>query len=100
MVVYEAPLLIEAGNYKHLDAIIGVSAKDEIRAKRIAERDGTDLADAERAISSQMPQDRKMQFCDYVIQNDSTTEDLEAWVEATLRQLNTDNKSAGERSQD
>ena len=94
IVVYEAPLLIEAGNYKHLDAIIGVSAKDELRARRIVERDGTDLEEAKGAIAAQMPQDRKMQFCDYVIQNDSTEADLASWVEAILLQLNSDTKAA------
>lgn len=94
LVLYEAPLLIEAGNYQHLDAIIGVRAKDELRIERIMKRDGISREEAEKAIASQMPQEKKMQYCDYVIQNDSTLADLEGWVEAVLRQLYADNKGA------
>jgi dephospho-CoA kinase len=70
-VVKEAALLIETGSYKELDKTIVVTAPDELRIKRVLERDTerTELMVRE-IIKSQMPQEQKAAAADYVIVND------------------------------
>ncbi len=69
----EAALLFEAGSYQLLDKIIVVSASDELRIKRVLQRDPhRSKADVERIIKNQMPQEEKMKRADYVIKNDES----------------------------
>lgn len=87
IVVYEAPLLIEAKNYDHLDSIIGVFADDSVRIDRILARDHVNREDAARAIAAQMPQEEKMRYCSHVIQNNGDLAQLEAQVLELLDRL-------------
>jgi len=65
----EAALLFETGSYLHLDRIIVVTAPEDIRIKRVMERDNT-MEEAVRArISKQMPQEEKEKRADYIITN-------------------------------
>lgn len=69
----EAALLFEAGSYQLLDKIIVVSASDELRIKRVLQRDPhRSKADVERIIKNQMPQEEKMKRADTVIKNDES----------------------------
>jgi len=69
----EAALLFEAGSYQALDKIIVVAAPDELRIKRVLQRDPhRDRTDVERIIKNQMPQEDKMIKADFVIENDET----------------------------
>ena len=69
----EAALLFEAGSYQLLDKIIVVVASDELRIKRVLQRDPhRGKADVERIIKNQMPQEEKIKRADYVIKNDET----------------------------
>jgi len=69
----EAALLFEAGSYQALDKIIVVAAPDELRIKRVLQRDPhRDRTDVERIIKNQMPQEEKMIKADFVIKNDET----------------------------
>lgn len=69
----EAALLFEAGSYQLLDKIIVVIAPDDLRIKRVLQRDPhRNKADVERIIKNQMPQEEKIKRADYVIKNDET----------------------------
>ncbi len=69
----EAALLFEAGSYQLLDKILVVVASDELRVKRVLQRDPhRNKADVERIIKNQMPQEEKIRRADYVIKNDET----------------------------
>jgi dephospho-CoA kinase len=69
----EAALLIEAGSYQLLDKLIVVTASDELRIKRVLQRDPhRNKADVQRIIDSQMPQEEKMKRADYIIKNDES----------------------------
>ncbi|TNE51132.1 MAG: dephospho-CoA kinase [Bacteroidetes bacterium] len=66
----EAALLIESGGHKNLDALIVVTAPEEVRIERVMQRDGV-TDDAVRArIRNQMPESEKTALADYVIRND------------------------------
>jgi len=69
----EAALLFEAGSYQVLDKIIVVTAPDELRIKRVLQRDPQrDRTEVEKIIKNQMPQEEKMKKADFVIKNDET----------------------------
>jgi len=76
LIVYEAPLLIEANSQNDVNCIICVIAEDETRAQRISKRDGTSLTNARKLIKSQMDQNEKIKFATYIIQNNGTISEL------------------------
>ena len=69
IVVYDMPLLIEAGEYKKVDRVWLVTADDETRAKRIMERDNLSKEAALLRIAAQMPQLEKLNYADDIIEN-------------------------------
>ncbi len=65
----EAALLYESGIYKTLDKIIVVSAPENVRVRRVMERDGVTEAAVRSRIDRQMPEAEKVAKADYVIDN-------------------------------
>lgn len=76
-VVYDAPLLVEVGAHRGMDALIVVAADVETQVARVMERDGSSEADARKRIAAQFPLERKVEVADYVIDNSGTLQDLE-----------------------
>lgn len=72
VVVYMAPLLIEAGLEERVDEVWVVTVRPEIQLERLMARDGIDLAAAERVIASQMPLAEKERHGRIVIDNSGT----------------------------
>lgn len=69
----EAALLFEAGSYQMLDKIMVVTAPDEVRIKRVLQRDPhRSKTDVERIINNQIPQDEKIKMADFIIKNDES----------------------------
>ncbi len=67
----EAALLYEAGSYKQLDKVIVVTAPDELRIRRVMQRDThRTRADIEAILRNQWPQAKKEKMADYIIKND------------------------------
>ena len=67
VVIYEVPLLFEAGVDKRVDKIIVVTADRETQIARLKKRNGLSRAEAIRRISSQMPLAKKIQRADHVL---------------------------------
>jgi dephospho-CoA kinase len=65
--VVDAALMIESGGYKRFDKLIVVHCNPEVQLERLMLRDGLTRAQAEKRIATQMPQDQKMKFADYLI---------------------------------
>jgi dephospho-CoA kinase len=68
LVVFDAPVMIESGNYKHMDRLVVVVTDEATQRARLVARDA-DAADGERRIASQMPLADKARLADYVIDN-------------------------------
>lgn len=86
-VVYDAPLLVEVGAHKGLDALIVVAAERATQIARAVARDGMTPDEAERRIAAQLPLADKVAVADYVVHNDGTLEALEAAVLDTHRRI-------------
>lgn len=74
--VVNAPLLIESGNHKDVDKVILVVADEELVIKRLTKRDGLSREDILQRINSQMPEEEKRKYADYIIENNGTFDDL------------------------
>jgi dephospho-CoA kinase len=86
IVVWDAPVMIESGGYRHTDRLVVVVTDAATQRARALGRDG-DRADAERKIASQMPLAEKARLADYVIDNSgdrATTEARTREVHAAL----------------
>jgi len=71
-IIKEAALLIETGSYKSLDKLIVVTCPEEIRIKRVMKRDGLSYEAVKRKIDNQLPEEEKIRYADYIINNDDT----------------------------
>jgi len=65
--VVDAALMIESGGYRRLDKLIVVHCRPEIQLQRLMSREGLGRDEAERRISSQMPQEEKKKYAHYLI---------------------------------
>lgn len=68
-VIKEAALLFESGTASGLDAVIGVTAPETIRIKRVMERDGIAADEVKKRMRNQIEDSIKMRLCDYIISN-------------------------------
>lgn len=80
LVIYEAPLLFEAGAEDRVDRVLVVRVDPDIQLQRLMDRDGLSEADARQRVAAQMAQDEKLARADYVIDNSGE-------VDATLKQV-------------
>ncbi|MEK6283562.1 MAG: dephospho-CoA kinase [Acidobacteriota bacterium] len=65
--IVDAALMIESGGSKRFDKLIVVHCRPEIQLSRVMARNSLSREDAERRINSQMSQDEKKAFADYLI---------------------------------
>ena len=65
--IVDAALMIESGGYRRFDRLIVVWCEPEIQFERLIKRDGMSERDARRRIASQMPQDEKKKYADFLI---------------------------------
>ncbi len=83
----EAALIFEAGSENQFDYIIVVHAPYDNVIARLKERDHLSEQQIEERISSQLPVQEKIARADYVINNDSTIEDLRIKVQELITWL-------------
>lgn len=69
-VIREAAILIESGTYKDCNHIIQVTAKPEIRLKRVMARSSMTEQEVLERMSHQFTEDERRPFCQFEINND------------------------------
>lgn len=80
LVIYEAPLLFEAGAEGRVDRVLVVKIDPQVQLHRLMARDGLDAVAAKQRIAAQMPQQGKLARADFVIDNSGS-------VAAALQQV-------------
>jgi dephospho-CoA kinase len=80
--IVDAALMIESGGYLRFDKLIVVHCRPEVQLERLMLRDNLSRAEAQRRIDSQMPQEEKQKFADYLI---DTSDGFELTRAQTLR---------------
>jgi dephospho-CoA kinase len=86
-VIKEAAILFESGSYKGCDAIITVTAPQEVRVQRVMLRDGVTENEVMRRMANQWPDEKKIAMSDFVITN-INLEDARAEVVKIFNFLN------------
>jgi dephospho-CoA kinase len=87
VVIYDAPVLIEAGAHKQMDKIVVVSADEPTQIKRLRNRNHLSKSEALRRIKSQMPLEKKVKLADYVIDGTLSYEQTKHAVERIYEEL-------------
>lgn len=90
IVVYDAPLLIEAGAHKRMDQIIVVTAGQATQIARLQSRNHLNRREALRRIRAQMPLARKRKLADHVLDGTLPLSTLRTCVARLYRQLKSD----------
>lgn len=69
IVIFDAPVMIESGNYRNMDRLVVVVTDEATQQARLLARDRSDAGQARMRIASQMPVVEKAKLADYVIDN-------------------------------
>lgn len=75
--VLDVPLLIESGMNEDCDFVLLITADIETCYARIMKRDGLTRDQAQARLSNQMPQWKKKEYADYIINNDGDKDEFE-----------------------
>jgi dephospho-CoA kinase len=73
--IVDAALMIESGGYKRFERLIVVWCAPALQLQRLMSRDEISREDAEKRIASQMPQEEKKTFADFLIDTSNGFED-------------------------
>ena len=65
--IVDAALMIESGGYRRFDKLIVVHCRPEVQLERLMLRNGLSREEAQRRIDSQMSQEEKQRYADYLI---------------------------------
>jgi dephospho-CoA kinase len=85
--VVDAALMIESGGYKRFDKLIVVYCTPEVQLQRLIARDGLSREEAERRVNSQMPQEDKMKYADFLIDTSEGFDNARQQTETVWREL-------------
>ena len=72
-VVEEAAILFESGSNRHLDETVLVFAPEDLRIKRVMQRDGVDEGSIRKRMKHQMDEEEKKKLADHILINDEST---------------------------
>lgn len=87
LVFVSIPLLFEAKQENKFDKIVFVSAEEEIRLKRLIERNKYNIDYAKTRIAAQEKEETKIAKSDFIIHNNSDLTNLRMQIEQVLQQL-------------
>lgn len=76
LVITHAALIIESKSIDKYDALIVISCPDDIQIKRVMQRDNFSEEKARNIVSHQMPNEERLKYADFIIDNSSTLDDL------------------------
>ena len=76
VVITHAALIIESKSIDKYDALIVISCPDDIQIKRVMKRDNFSEEKARNIVSHQMPNEERLKYADFIIDNSSTLDDL------------------------
>ena len=84
----ETALLFELKLNESCYKSVLVTADDNIRIKRVMDRDGKTYREVEAVMQKQMPEKEKIKLADFVIENNEGIDELKAQTEAFIKKIN------------
>ena len=85
--VVDAALMIESGGYKRFDKLIVVHCRPEIQLARLMARNNLTREEAERRVAAQMPQEEKIHYADFLIDNSGDLPETRRQIEEVYSKL-------------
>ena len=90
IVLADVPLLFERGINKLMDQSWVVISDEDLRIKRVIERDNIPEEIIRDIIKNQMPQEEKIRLADEVLDNSNTKEELYNLIDKLLLNITND----------
>ena len=87
LVVIDAALLIESGNYKNMDKVVVINTDEKIQMERVLARGGWCKDEIVSRINNQMPSKEKKRYADFILDNSSDKFQLRNQVEDLYAKL-------------
>ena len=87
VVVIDAALLVETGDYREMDRVIVVYSTQAQQIERLRERDRASEEEARRIVSAQMPPEEKLNVADFVIRNERSLEETRQKARELFQEL-------------
>jgi dephospho-CoA kinase len=87
IIVIDAALLVELFEYRKMDKLIVVASTEDLQIERLKSRDGLVKEDAQKIISSQIPQEEKLKIADFVIWNKGSLEETRRETKKIFEEL-------------
>jgi dephospho-CoA kinase len=85
--VVDAALMIESGGYRRFDKLVVVHCRPAVQLERLMARDELSRADAEQRIGSQMAQEEKKRYADFLIDTSEGFENTRRQTESLFQKL-------------
>lgn len=83
----ETALLFELGLHKQCYRSLLVTAEDNLRMKRVMERDHKTYREVEAIMDNQMPEKDKIKKADFILYNNTDLEELKAGTEKIVKEI-------------
>jgi dephospho-CoA kinase len=87
IVVIDAALIVETGDYQEMDKLIVVTSTEKQQIERLKKRDGVDQEETQKILSSQIPLEEKLKVADFVIRNEGSFEETKRRVKEVSQEL-------------
>ena len=85
--VIDAALMIESGGYRRFDKLVVVWCRPEVQVERLIKRNFLSREEAEKRIASQMSQEEKKKYANYLIDTSEGFEASRQQTEELFKQL-------------
>jgi dephospho-CoA kinase len=85
--VVDAALMIESGGYKRFDKLIVVYCRPEVQLERLVLRNGLSPEEADRRVKSQMSQEEKKTYANFLVDTSDGFESTRSQTEQVFRAL-------------
>lgn len=87
LVIIDAALLIESGNYKNMDRVVVMSCGEKEQLRRALKKGLLSPENIAKRLRAQMSNNDKIKYADYVIRNEGSMDNLRIQVESVFQKL-------------
>jgi len=87
VIIYDVPLLVEAGRKAEFDAVVVVEASDEERLKRLRDERGLTEAEAASRLAAQATNEQRRAVADFVVSTETSLDETRREVESVYGKL-------------
>jgi dephospho-CoA kinase len=87
IIVIDAALLIELGDYREMDKVVVVTSTERQQIERLKEREGVSEEEAQKILSFQMSLEEKLKVADFVIHNEGSLAETRRTAKEVFHEL-------------